>query len=99
MQHGSITDARCCPPIRRIEQRLYFCPRKRRYKPLINLLHWNGMHPKRLVQHGRYSVLEIAKEGLYGCQPCVARTGLVASRLFDVLEKGEDRGHVDVFDL
>lgn len=57
------------------------------------------MHPKGLIQYCGYAMLEIAEEGLHGSQPCVARTGLVATRLFDVFEKGEDHRYVDIFDL
>ena len=57
------------------------------------------MYPKRLVQHGRHTVLEIAEEGLHCGEPRVARTGLVVAHLFDVFEKGEDGRHVNILDL
>ena len=91
MQHCPIANARWCPPVRCVEQRLNFGARKGSDQRLVDLLHGNGVHPKGLIENRGDAVLEIAEEGLHGRQPCVARTSLVAARLRAYAERIEIR--------
>src|SRR5215470_16845785 len=99
MQHRPVANAGHGTGIRCVEQRLQLFTGEIADERLIGLLHRDRMDPTRLVETGRHSILEEAKERVDRREPGIARTARVPSLLLQMRQEGQDQRRVEPFDL
>jgi hypothetical protein len=91
MQHGPVADTIARGGIGSVEHRLQLLPQKIGDQPPIRFLERDRQDAADLLQGCRLPVFEEAEEGLYGCQPDIARLRRVLARILEMLQEGADR--------
>src|ERR1700680_1570921 len=99
MQHFSVTDAGHDVCVGRVQESLQLLTSKITDQDLIGLLYWDGMDPLRLVEAGRYSVLEVTEEGVDCRETGIASSCRVAAFLLQMRQESQDQWRIKPLDL